>query len=56
MDNIPQGYNEDGEFKGFGEHIQKVEEIPLFEDSSYFTKTKNTEDLWGEMTNEELER
>lgn len=35
---------------------QEAQNKALLEDSSYFTKTKNTEDLWGEMTNEELAR
>jgi hypothetical protein len=35
-----------------------LQDKQLLEDGSYFAPKKhiNTEDLWGEMTNEELER
>lgn len=38
--------------------MQTLHNKQLLEDASYFTKKKynNTEDDWGEMTNEELER
>ena len=38
--------------------MKTLQDKQLLEDASYFAPKKhvNTEDLWGEMTNEELER